>query len=89
MLPPPAPPAIVPFISNCSGYITKDEIMAGLEMSAENTVYMPFDAWCALLASRNLLGWEALHAARQARTAGCMCHASASAADHATAFCLC
>ena len=43
-LPPPAPPVTVPYISNCSGYITKDEIMAGLEL-ASGKVYVPFDQW--------------------------------------------
>jgi hypothetical protein len=45
-LPPPAPPATMPYISNCSGYITKDEIMAGLQL-ASGQVYVPFDQWCA------------------------------------------
>ena len=46
-LPPPAPvPAGAPAtaFSNCSGYITKEEIMAGLEYAA-GKVYMPFDQW--------------------------------------------
>ena len=46
VLPPPAPPVTTPYISNCSGYITKDEIMAGLEL-ASGQVYVPFDQWCA------------------------------------------
>lgn len=47
---PPPPPAGSPTtaFSNCSGYVTKEEIMAGLEYAAGKE-YMPFDQWCALL----------------------------------------
>ncbi|BDA42947.1 probable protein EXORDIUM-like 5 [Coccomyxa sp. Obi] len=46
-LPPPSP--AVPTISNCSGYVTKEEIMAGLEYAAGKE-YMPFDpCWDARL----------------------------------------
>lgn len=41
-LPPPSPS--VPTVSNCSGYLTKDEIVAGLEYAAGKE-YMPFDPW--------------------------------------------
>lgn len=43
-LPPPAPP--VTTVSNCSGYVTKEEIIAGLEYAAGKE-YMPFDPWQA------------------------------------------
>ena len=49
MLPPPSPGGAttpVSAFSNCSGYITHDEIMAGLEYAAGKE-YMPFDQWCA------------------------------------------
>ena len=41
-LPPPSP--AVPTISNCSGYVTKEEIVAGMEYAAGKE-YMPFDTW--------------------------------------------
>ncbi len=40
---PPSPPP-VPIASNCSGYVTKGEILAGLEYAAGKE-YMPFDPW--------------------------------------------
>nr|QOL01142.1 putative extracellular protein CSOL_065 [Pseudococcomyxa simplex] len=39
-LPPPSPP--VPTVSNCSGYLTKEEIVGGLEYAAGKE-YMPFE----------------------------------------------
>lgn len=41
-LPPPSP--ATPTISNCSGYVTKEEIIAGMEYAAGKE-YMPFDPW--------------------------------------------
>jgi hypothetical protein len=38
--PPPGPPTV----SNCSGFLRKDEIVAGLEYAAGKE-YMPFDPW--------------------------------------------
>lgn len=40
---PPSPPPM-PIVSNCSGYVTKGEILAGLEYAAGKE-YMPFDPW--------------------------------------------
>lgn len=40
---PPSPPP-VPTVSPCSGYVTKEEIIAGLEYAAGKE-YMPFDPW--------------------------------------------
>ena len=43
--PPPAPQnATPPTVSPCSGYVTKEEIVAGLEYAAGKE-YMPFDPW--------------------------------------------
>ncbi|CAL8467417.1 g6955 [Coccomyxa elongata] len=47
---PPSPPP-VPILSNCSGYVTKGEILAGLEYAAGKE-YMPFDpCWDERLAA--------------------------------------
>lgn len=49
-LPPPPPPmqqnSTPPVASACSGYVTKDEIVAGLEYAAGQE-YLPFDPWSA------------------------------------------
>ena len=49
-LPPPPPPMAsnsTPTVSGCSGYLTKEEIVAGLNYAAGQE-YLPFDPWCAL-----------------------------------------
>ena len=57
-LPPPPPPmpqnSTPPTVSACSGYVTKEEIVAGLEYAAGQE-YLPFDPWSAAAAPRALL----------------------------------
>lgn len=48
-LPPPPPPmqqntTNTTTVSSCSGYVTKEEILAGLEYAAGKE-YLPFDPW--------------------------------------------
>ena len=56
-LPPPPPPmqqnSTPPVASTCSGYVTKEEIVAGLEYAAGKE-YMPFDPWSATAAQHAL-----------------------------------
>ena len=57
-LPPPPPPmqqnSTPPVVSACSGYVTKEEIVAGLEYAAGQE-YLPFDPWSVAAALRSFL----------------------------------
>lgn len=57
-LPPPPPPmqqnSTPPVVSACSGYVTKEQIVAGLEYAAGQE-YLPFDPWSAAAALRAFL----------------------------------
>ena len=68
-LPPPPPPmqqnSTPPVASACSGYVTKEEIVSGLEYAAGQE-YLPFDPWSAAAPLQALLpmnsqeGWCAM-----------------------------
>ena len=64
-LPPPPPPmqqnSTPPVASACSGYVTKEEIVAGLEYAAGQE-YLPFDPWSGAAALRALSCHVCMHA---------------------------